>query len=125
MLVYISNKDSIAILFELQTLAVQISDFLKKSGILAFTNLGLLYIAFLRQVRYIFRAETLTGQRLAVPHQSRKRYIPIRIISTKFIKCISYLNFFQKTNFSFIFLSSVFSKESSCFVGMGIIKFSF
>ena len=33
-----------------------------------------LYIAFLRQVRYIFRAETLTGQGLIVPHQSRKRY---------------------------------------------------
>ena len=33
----------IAILFELQTFAVQIPDFLKKSGILAFTNhLGLL-----------------------------------------------------------------------------------
>jgi len=34
-------------------------------------------IAFLRQVRYIFRAETLTGQGLVVPHQSRKRYIEI------------------------------------------------
>jgi len=32
-------------------------------------------IAFLRQVRYIFRAETLAGQGLPVPHQSRKRYI--------------------------------------------------
>jgi len=32
-------------------------------------------IAFLRQVRYIFRAETLAGQGLVVPHQSRKRYI--------------------------------------------------
>ena len=31
-------------------------------------------IAFLRQVRYIFRAETITGQGLGVPHQSRKRY---------------------------------------------------
>ena len=34
-------------------------------------------IAFLRQVRYIFRAEILTGQGLVVPHQSRKRYISI------------------------------------------------
>ncbi len=32
-------------------------------------------IAFLHQVRYIFRAETITGQGLVVPHQSRKRYI--------------------------------------------------
>jgi len=32
------------------------------------------YIAFLRQVRYIFRAETITGQGLGVPHQLRKRY---------------------------------------------------
>jgi hypothetical protein len=31
-------------------------------------------IAFLHQVRYIFRAETLTGQGLVVPHQSRKCY---------------------------------------------------
>jgi len=31
-------------------------------------------MAFLRQVRYIFRADTITGQGLGVPHQSRKRY---------------------------------------------------
>jgi hypothetical protein len=36
--------------------------------------MGKLNIAFLRQVRYIFRAEILTGQGLVVPHQSRKRY---------------------------------------------------
>ena len=35
----------------------------------------ILTIAFLRQVRYIFRAETITGQGFTVPHQSRKRYI--------------------------------------------------
>jgi predicted RNA methylase len=34
------------------------------------------YIAFLRQVRYIFMAEILMGQELVVPHQSRKRYSP-------------------------------------------------
>ncbi len=32
------------------------------------------YIALLRQVRYIFRAKTITGQGLTVPRQSRKRY---------------------------------------------------
>ena len=31
-------------------------------------------IAFLHQVRYIFRAETITEQGLVVPHQSRKCY---------------------------------------------------
>ena len=39
--------------------------------------IGKRYIALLRQVRYIFRAETITGQRLAVSHQSRKRYIAL------------------------------------------------
>ena len=38
-------------------------------------------IAFLRQVRYIFRTETITGQGLGVPHQSRKRYIPLLSLS--------------------------------------------
>jgi hypothetical protein len=36
------------------------------------------FIAFLRQVRYIFRAETTTGQGLTVPHQSRNAIAELR-----------------------------------------------
>jgi hypothetical protein len=36
-------------------------------------------IAFLRQLRYSFRAETITGQGLVVPHQSRKRYSSLKL----------------------------------------------
>jgi hypothetical protein len=32
-------------------------------------------IAFLSQVRCIFKAETLAGQEIVVPHEQRKRYI--------------------------------------------------
>jgi len=39
-----------------------------------FQRIAVVDIASLRQVRYIFRAETITGQGLTVPHQSRKRY---------------------------------------------------